>query len=89
MSQEKSMQTSALTIFAVGALIGAGVALLYAPQSGKDTRKMLAKKGKMLRDKAQDTVETAQEYIKDRKADLVAAFDSGKEVIHDVKHKRA
>ena len=88
MSQEKST-SSGFTIFAVGALIGAGIALLYAPQSGKETRKMLAKKGKLLRDKAQDTVETAQEYIKDRKADLVAAFDHGKEAIHDAKHKRA
>ena len=89
MSEEKSTSRSTLTVFAVGALIGAGIALLYAPQSGKDTRKMLVKKGKMLRNKAQDTVETAQEYIKDRKADLVAVFDHGKEALHDTKHKRA
>jgi gas vesicle protein len=89
MSEEKSSQRNGFSIFIIGALIGAGVALLYAPQSGKETRKLLAKKGKLLRDKAQDTVENAQEFIKDRKADLVAAFDHGKEAISDAKHKRS
>jgi gas vesicle protein len=89
MSEAKSPQRSGLTIFAVGALIGAGVALLYAPQSGKETRKLLARKGKLLRDKAQDTVENAQEFIKDRKAGLVAAFQSGKEIVDHAKHKRS
>jgi gas vesicle protein len=89
MSEENTSQRSSFTIFAVGALVGAGIALLYAPQSGKDTRKLLAKKAKALKDKAQDTVENAQEFIKDRRADLVSAFDSAKEVVHDTKHKRS
>jgi gas vesicle protein len=89
MTPEKSPQRSSLTIFAVGALIGAGIALLYAPQSGKDTRKLLAKKAKALKDKAQDTVESAQEFIHDRKADLVATIDSGREAVNDAKHKRS
>ena len=89
MSEEESSQRSSFTIFAVGALIGAGIALLYAPQSGKETRKLLVKKAKQLRDKAQDTVENAQEFIKDRKADLVAAVDSGKETVDHAKHKRS
>jgi gas vesicle protein len=89
MTPEKSPQRGSLTIFAVGALIGAGIALLYAPQSGRDTRKLLAKKAKALKDKAQDTVETAQEFIHDRKADLVAAIDSGREAVNDGKHKRS
>ena len=89
MSEGKSSPRSGLTTFAVGALIGAGVALLYAPQSGKETRKLLVKKGKLLRDKAQDTVENAQEYIKDRKAGLIAAFHSGEEIVDHGKHKRS
>jgi gas vesicle protein len=84
MSPDQSSPRSGFSIFAVGALIGAGIALLYAPQSGKETRKLLAKKAKLLRDKAQDTVENAQELMKDGKAHLAAAFDSG----HDIaEHK--
>jgi gas vesicle protein len=89
MSEEQSHQRSSLTIFAVGALIGAGIALLYAPQSGKDTRKLLAKKAKALKDKTQDAVENVQEFIHDRKADLAAVIDSGKDAIADAKHKRS
>jgi gas vesicle protein len=89
MSDENTSQRSGFTIFAVGALIGAGIALLYAPQSGKDTRKLLSKKAKALKDKAQDTVENAQEFIKDRRADLASAFESDKEAAHDTKHKRS
>ena len=89
MSEVKSSPRSGFTTFAVGAIIGAGVALLYAPQSGKETRKLLARKGKQLRNKAQDTVESAQEFIHDRKADLSAAIHSGKEIVDHAKHKRS
>ena len=86
MSQENSSPRSGFSIFAVGALIGAGMALLYAPQSGKETRKLLAKKAKLLRDKAQDTVENAQEFIKDGKTTMAAAFDSAQET---TRHNRS
>ena len=86
MSQENSSPRSGFSIFAVGALIGAGMALLYAPQSGKETRKLLSKKAKLLRDKAQDTVESAQEFMKDGKTNMAAAFDSAKEI---ATHKRS
>jgi PAS domain S-box-containing protein len=69
--------------------IGAGIALLYAPQSGKETRKLLAKKAAQLKDKAQDTIENAQEFISDRKADLAAVVHSGKEGGDHTKHKRS
>ena len=86
MSPEQSVPRSGFTIFAVGAVIGAGLALLYAPQSGKETRKLLATKAKLLRDKAQVTVENAQEIIKDGKTNMAAAFDSAKEI---ATHKRS
>jgi len=37
--------------FCAGAAIGAGVALLYAPQSGEHTRKYLRKKAEKAREK--------------------------------------
>lgn len=89
MYEENSSPRSGFKIFAVGALIGAGIALLYAPQSGKETRKLIGKKAQLLKDKAQDTVENAQEFIKDRKADVAAVFNSGKELVEETKHKRS
>ena len=89
MSEEHPSPRSVFKIFTVGALIGAGMALLYAPQSGKETRKLLAKKAKLLKEKAQDTVEHTQEFIKDRKAEVAAVFDSGKQLVDVAKHKRS
>ena len=89
MSEENSSPRSGFKIFTVGALIGAGIGLLYAPQSGKETRKLLGKKAKLIKDKAQATVEYAQEFIKDRKAEVAAVFDSGKEIADPAKHHRS
>ncbi len=89
MSEEKAIQRSSVSIFLMGAAAGAVVALLYAPQSGVETRKLLAKKGKQLKEKTQETIETAQEFIHDRKSELAAVFDSGKDAGHDSKHKRS
>ncbi len=59
--------TSYLAFLLVGVGIGAGLALLFAPQSGKDTRKYLARRaedgkeymtsvGKEIRKQAEDVV---------------------------------
>jgi gas vesicle protein len=45
--------------FIVGGLTGAVVALLFAPQSGEETRAMIKDKSIELRDKAQQTAEEA------------------------------
>lgn len=45
-----------------GGIIGAGVALMYAPQSGERTRKGIARFGKKARRKAQDAVEVVEDF---------------------------
>jgi len=59
--------------FLVGAAAGAAVALLYAPQSGKATRKMLAKKTEESREGLMDSGKDAL----DRGKEL---FDRGREL---------
>jgi gas vesicle protein len=43
--------------FVAGAAVGAGVALLYAPQSGEETRKYLRKKAEEAKEKVVDAGE--------------------------------
>lgn len=51
---------SFLAGFVIGGLIGAGVALLMAPQSGEETRALIADKSIELRDRAAETASDVQ-----------------------------
>ncbi len=82
MTEGQSFPRSGFSIFVVGALIGAGVALLFAPQSGTETRKLLTKKAKQLRGKVENTFASAQSSIKNRTADPAATVGDGKNVAH-------
>ena len=45
----------------LGAVIGAGVALLYAPQSGTETRQMVKEKASEIKEKASKAVSKIKE----------------------------
>jgi gas vesicle protein len=51
--------------FLVGLLIGAGAALLLAPQSGEETREQLVERGKKLRDDARSRAEDLRDRVED------------------------
>jgi gas vesicle protein len=80
-----------LAAFAIGALVGTGVALLYAPRSGKETRELLAKKGRDLKGKASDALEDVTDFVHGKKAELAAAVEAGKEAMREerAKHQKA
>ena len=71
-----------LVAFMAGIVVGAGVALLYAPQSGKETRKMLAKKAGEFKDDAEeimdDVLEKGKKVLKEKKEQFDAAIEAGK-----------
>jgi gas vesicle protein len=48
---------STILAFALGGLIGAAVALLMAPQSGRETRSMIMNKSNELKERAVETVD--------------------------------
>jgi len=66
--------------FLAGALIGAGVALLLAPQSGAETRGML-------RDYAGRAKDELRERGKEAKATLDNALERGKQAFESVKEQ--
>jgi gas vesicle protein len=78
--------------FLAGAIIGVGAALLLAPQSGAETRKLLKtyaeKAEEGMRGKAQEvratldtTIEQGKRFIKEKKSDLTAAFEAGNDAM--------
>lgn len=55
--------------FILGALVGAGLALLFAPQSGEETQEEIRARALKLKDVAQDRVRDAQERLEHRLTD--------------------
>ena len=47
--------------FLLGGAIGAGIALLYAPRSGQETREMLVDEGERVAERALSSIQDAQE----------------------------
>jgi len=64
-----------ITGFIVGGLIGAVVALLYAPQSGEETRSMVIEKGIELKDKAIETTEEVRQKTGQAMGDIQKKAD--------------
>jgi gas vesicle protein len=90
-NNESSRVGGYLAAFAIGALVGTAAALLYAPRSGKETREMIAKKGRDLKGRASDALEDATDFIQGKKAELAAAVEAGKDAMREerAKHQKA
>jgi gas vesicle protein len=56
--------SSAVAGLVIGGLAGAGAALLFAPQSGKETREQIQQKTIEIRDRTAETVEEAVSQVK-------------------------
>jgi gas vesicle protein len=64
--------------FLLGGLIGAGIALLYAPKSGRETRKDISKAAKKIKrdsvELVEDTIQSVDEFVgevKERASDII------------------
>ena len=65
--------------FVLGAITGAAVALLMAPASGEETRRLLADKAREGRDRASEAARQGREFVNRQKETLSSAIDRGRE----------
>lgn len=63
--EEGTGASFALGLFA-GAVIGAGVALLFAPKTGTETRELLGQQYRGLADRVSDATETLRQQARER-----------------------
>jgi gas vesicle protein len=75
-NESQSQATSNVAWFLTGAFIGAAAAILYAPLSGKDTRKYISDKTQVGR----DAVESAGQDIAEASKDM---FERGRKLVDD------
>ncbi len=99
MREEHGFSTgSVLMSFLLGGIVGAGLALLFAPKSGSDTRQVIKEFAGDVKDKAQYYVEDVKGkvttgldrgkgYFEEKKSMMSSAFDAGKEAYEKEKEK--
>ena len=77
--------------FLIGGAVGAGFALLYAPQSGRDTRKDIAKTARRIKKETvhlvEDAVDSINDFASDVKDKVSDVIDRGKELSDDAKRE--
>lgn len=64
-----------LVAFVAGAMVGAAVALLYAPATGDETREYLGKRAREGRDRAADAARQGRDIFNQQRENLTTAFD--------------
>jgi gas vesicle protein len=84
--------------FLAGAAVGAGLALLYTPKTGKELREKIGELtddavGKIknyaaeAQEKIKSAIEGSKEVMKEKKAILTSAIEAGKEAMEREKEK--
>jgi hypothetical protein len=70
--------------FALGAVVGAGLALLLAPESGKRTRERLASTARRWNERAGHTIDQARVAVAELGTDAKSALKAGQDAfLHD------
>ena len=70
--------------FALGAVVGAGLALLLAPDSGKRTRQRLASTARRWSESAGHTIDQARDTVAELGTDAKSAIKAGQDAfLHD------
>lgn len=92
---------STFMAFVMGAAIGGGLALLFAPRSGEETRKRVRDMADDVRERVREireeaesrireTIEEGRESLKEKREMVVSAVEAGKEAFEAErsKHKK-
>lgn len=98
MSENNGNTLAVLKAFLIGSIIGAGVALIFAPQSGEETRKKLSEKTddakKALKDttdqlvkRGHEVVDEGRKSIESLRAEMGKLVDEGKKSIGNIRQE--
>lgn len=82
-----------ITPFVVGLAVGAGIALLFAPQSGEETRRQLKRQARRVSSAARDAAEDLSENLADRyehaKRSVEDKLEAARHALEIKKHQAA
>jgi gas vesicle protein len=98
MSEERANAPVILLAFLLGGVVGAGLALLFAPLSGRETRERIKDLVEDVKEKADGAVDEIREKVKEaldvgkraleeKKTMVSAAIEAGKEAMEKEKER--
>ncbi len=80
MSRENDTHSGVVMMaFVMGAIAGAATALLMAPATGTDTRRVLNERAREGREKAGDAAREGADFVRRQREQLSTAIDRGRE----------
>ena len=71
--------------FVLGAVAGAAVALLMAPASGEETRRIINQKAREGRSRAEDAARQGRDYINRQRETFASAIERGREAYNQAR----
>jgi len=86
MARDDNGAGTVVVAFVLGALTGAAVALLVAPASGEETRRLLAEKAREGREKAGEAARQGRELWNRQRETLSNAFERGREAYNQARN---
>ena len=85
MARDDGGAGTVVVAFVLGAITGAAVALLLAPASGEETRRILSEKAKEGREKATDAARQGREYLNRHRDTIATAIDRGRDAYNQAR----
>lgn len=82
---DSSAAGTVIVAFVLGAVTGAAVALLMAPASGEETRRILSDKAREGRDRAEEAARQGREFLNRQRDTVSSAIERGREAYNQAR----
>ena len=89
MARDDGAAGTIIVAFVLGAVTGAAVALLVAPATGEETRRILAEKAREGRERATEAARQGREFVNRQKETISSAIDRGRDAYQQAREATA
>lgn len=90
MGEDKGYSASSLVVaFILGGVMGAAVALAFAPWAGRETREKVKKLAEEAAEKVKETVQEGKDVVEEGRSIITAVYEAGREAMKKEKERLA